>query len=366
MIKNFEELITLSKKYGVPKEDILFMDMNLSGLNATDDLDRVRFALKLDINNGLFDLASKKSIENYYFALPVKSESNYQVNDNRLMFKDEMIVGEVGTLTEDFCDSSYSRRGGTVLNVNPNARTSCRGCKFCYTAYQTARDKKKLTDRKSLEEFFDKWLLSHELSDLSHVLQIAIVTGCFDSEQDVVNFLLLLNDVLKKYSFRGEIFYLGSQITTRESLEKLLPIKKFGYCISLECFENREYFLRDKKRKFTLENIIDTLGTAKELGFRTNFTYIVGLENLETIKRNFEKMIHYINSFPIINIFQEHKYHKGLRHETANNMEYYLQARKIMEEIFLPTEMRPRPWEDYRSLWYLKFANEELDDIRTP
>ena len=87
---------------------------------------------------------------------------------------------------------------------------------------------------------------------------------------------------------------------------------------------------------------------------------------METIKRNFEKMIHYINSFPIINIFQEHKYHKGIRHETANNMEYYLQARKIMEEIFLPTEMRPRPWEDYRSLWYLKFANEELDDIRTP
>ena len=98
--------------------------------------------------------------------------------------------------------------------------------------------------------------------------------------------------------------------------------------------------------KFTLENIIDTLGTAKELGFRTNFTYIVGLEDLETIKRNFEKMIHYINSFPIINIFQEHKYHKGIRHEIANNMEYYLQARKIMEEIFLPTEMRPRPWED--------------------
>ena len=146
------------------------MDMNLSGLNATDDLDQVRFALKLDINNGLFDLASKKSIENYYFALPLKSESNYHINDNRLMFKDEMIVGEVGTLTEDFCDSSYSRRGGTVLNVNPNTRTSCRGGKFCYTAYQTARDKIKLTDRKSLEEFFDKWLLSHELSDLSHVL----------------------------------------------------------------------------------------------------------------------------------------------------------------------------------------------------
>lgn len=366
MLKNFEELVTLSKKYNVPKEDILFMDMNLSGLNTMDDLDRVRFALKLNIDDGIYDLASRNSIEDYYFALPVKSDSNYHVKDGKLIFKEDTVVGKVGKLTEDFCDSSYSRRGGTVLNVNPNARTSCRGCKFCYTAYQTARDKKKLTDRKSLEEFFDKWLLCHKLSDLSHVLQIAIVTGCFDSEKDVVKFLLLLNDVLKKYLFKGEIFYLGSQITTRESLENLLPIKKFGYCISLECFENREYFLRDKKRKFTLENIIDTLSIAKELGFRTNFTYIVGLEQLDTIKKNFKNMIQYINSFPIINIFQEHKYHKGIRHESANNMNYYLQARKIMEEIFLPTEMRPRPWEDYRSLWYLKFADEELNDIRIP
>jgi hypothetical protein len=358
MIKNFEELKTLSEMYNVPKEDILFMDMNLSGLNTKEDLDRVRFALKLDIDNGIYDLASRKRIEDYYFALPVKADSNYHVEKGQLIFKKDTIIGKVGTLTEDFCDSSYSRRGGTVLNINPNARTSCRGCKFCYTAYQTAR--------KSLEEFFDKWLFCHELTDLSHVLQIAIVTGCFDSEEDVVKFLLLLNDVLKKYLFSGEIFYLGSQITTRDSLEKLLPIKKFGYCISLECFENREYFLRDKKRKFTLENIMDTLSIAKKFEFRTNFTYIVGLEELDTIKKNFENMVPYINSFPIINIFQEHKYHKGIRHKKANNMEYYLQARKIMEEIFLPTEMRPRPWEDYRSLWYLKFANEELDDVRTP
>lgn len=366
MINSFEDLMTLSEKYSVPREDILFMDMNISGLNTTDDLDRVRFALKLNIDNGMFNLARKKGIENYYFALPVKSNSNYHVNGSNLIFGEDTVVGKVERLTEDFCDSSYSRRGGTVLNVNPNARTSCKGCKFCYTAYQTARDKKKLTDRKSLEEFFDNWVLSHGLFDLSHVLQIAIVTGCFDAEEDVVNFLLLLNDVLKKYSFNGEIFYLGSQITTRESLERLLPIKKFGYCISLECFENREYFLRDKKRNFTLKKIISTLGIAKELGFRTNFTYIVGLEDLETIRKNFENIIQYINSFPIINIFQEHKYHKGIRHETANDMEYYLKARKILEEIFIQTKMRPRPWEDYRSLWYLKFANEELDDIRTP
>ena len=152
MINSFEDLMTLSEKYSVPREDILFMDMNISGLNTTDDLDRVRFALKLNIDNGMFNLARKKGIENYYFALPVKSNSNYHVNGSNLIFGEDTVVGKAERLTEDFCDSSYSRRGGTVLNVNPNARTSCKGCKFCYTAYQTARDKKKLTDRKSLED----------------------------------------------------------------------------------------------------------------------------------------------------------------------------------------------------------------------
>jgi len=321
MLKSFSELILLSEKYNIPAEDILFMDMNLSGLNIGGDLDRVRFEFKLDLQNKFFELARKTGIEDYYFALPVRTNSKYSVFNEKLLFDNEVAIGEVNALTEDFCDSSYSRRGGTVLNINPNARTSCRGCKFCYTVHQTARDKERLTDQNSLECFFDKWLDCHKLLDLSHILQVAVVTGCFDYEQDVIDFLLLLNSVLEKYKFNGEVFYLGSQITSRESLEKLTPIPKFAYCISLECFENREYFLRDKKQCFILENIIEVLKTAKELGFRTNFSYIVGLEALDIIHKNFSDIIQYINSFPIINIFQEHKYHKGICHETANNME---------------------------------------------
>lgn len=34
---------------------------------------------------------------------------------------------------EDFYDYNYPRCKGTVLNINPNSRTLCRGCKFCYT-----------------------------------------------------------------------------------------------------------------------------------------------------------------------------------------------------------------------------------------
>lgn len=53
-----------------------------------------------------------------------------------------------------------------------------------------------------------------------------------------------------------------------------------------------------------------------------------------------------------------------LRHSTGWNIEYYIKARKILEEMFKDTPLRPKPWENYRSLWYLTFDNEVLYDIR--
>lgn len=97
-----------------------------------------------------------------------------------------------------------------------------------------------------------------------------------------------------------------------------------------------------------------------ELGYRTNFTYIVGLENLEKLQVGFMEFIQYTNSFPIINIFQEHQYQVGLRDNDASNIDFYLKARKIIENIYVKTNMRPQMWEVCRSLWYTTFADEIL------
>jgi len=92
-------------------------------------------------------------------------------------------------------------------------------------------------------------------------------------------------------------------------LLELKKIKPLGICFSLECFDNknREYFLRDVKRDLDLDTIKERLIFANDLGIRTNFSYIIGLESLETIKKGFCEFLPYTNSFPIVNAFQAHK-----------------------------------------------------------
>ena len=64
---------------------------------------------------------------------------------------------------------------------------------------------------------------------------------------------------------------------------------------------------------FTIHKIKEVMSESIKLGYRTNYTYIVGLEDLEKLKAGFLELMEYTNSFPIINIFQEHQYQIGLR-----------------------------------------------------
>lgn len=371
MLKNIKHLIELSSKNNIPAEDLLLLDLNLSGVNLSKvklkfQSGRARFELESK-NKDIFSLAHSRNINNFYLAIPTADRSHYYFKDGYLFWKSRLIGRALG-VTEDFCDSSYPRRGGTVLNINPNSRTSCRGCKFCYTAFQVPRDKERMLFPDKLRSFLVTWIKKFEIPDLSHLIQVAVVTGCFPNEQKIIDFLKMARNVLNEFSFKGELFYFGSQIKSEKALLKLEKVKPLGICFSLECFdkENRKYLLRDVKREVDLETIKKILTLANNMGIRTNFSYIIGLESLETIKRGFYEFLPYVNSFPIVNAFQAHKGQRSLRYKEANKIDYYIKARKFIEEVFGGTKLRPRPWENYRSLWYLKFGDEFLDDIRTP
>jgi len=171
---------------------------------------------------------------------------------------------------------------------------------------------------------------------------------------------------LTEYQFTGEIFYLGSQITTREQLSSMVEIKPFGYCLSLDTFERRE-LLRNKKRAISLQDACESMDFAQELGYEVNFSYIVGMESLRVIKYHFNCFKNHVNKFPIINTLQMHKYHEAkLLAPGAHRLEYYLEARQIIEHFFIQTNMKPLVWQNYRSLWFLTFNKEGLNGIRTP
>ncbi len=365
MLKNPLEALTLSKVHDIPPEDILFLDFSLSGVTVNYPYARVRFEFTPQ-KKPYFKTSFQRNIPKYFFALPVNPVSDYRIENNYLISKDE-VVGEVKGLANDTCDSSYPRRGGTVLNLNPVSKSQCRGCRFCHTLLQDAKDREEnLQSESALTHFIIEWLKRYKASDLSRLIQVAIVTGCSGSEQKVVNSLKIVRKVLNKYGFTKELFYFGSEITTEKSLDEVKELKPFALCLSWEIFKNREKIVRDIKDRVTIKTAKKILGGAKKRGFRTNFSYILGLESLETMRKGFEELIPYINSFPVINVFQIHRGQDKLRYSKAWEIDYYIKARKMVEKMFVNTDMRPRVWENYRSLWYLNFANEELSDFRTP
>ena len=78
-------------------------------------------------------------------------------------------------------------------------------------------------------------------------------------------------------------------------------------------------------------------------------------------------MLEVTNKFPTVNILQLHQQHdKSLLDPSFDGIQSLIQARKIIESIYQETSMRPLVWEDYRTLWYLKFAKEDLTGIRFP
>ena len=72
-----------------------------------------------------------------------------------------------------------------------------------------------------------------------------------------------------------------------------------------------------------------------------------------------------MNHFPVVNLFQVYSPEQALlRPNEANRIEYYLTARKILEEMYANSNLRPELWENYRPLWYLSFGREDKNDIR--
>lgn len=352
----------LSSVYDVPLEDVVLIALNTNGVRYACDYHRMRTPFRFG-SPDLFPTAFEREETGFYLALPVTLTSPFAV-DGQTLSLGEVPIGTVKRPTEDICDSHYLRRNRTSLNLNANSRTTCRGCSFCYTAYQKSGDLKKLVTAADVREFFDGWLADNNLTDLSHLIQVSLVTGCYDSSEDLIAFLRTLRRVLDEYRFAGRIFYLGSQITTSDQLQQLSELGSIGLCYSLEVFERRNV-LRPSKKRFGLDDLQASMDQARSLDFEVNFSYIVGMEPLPVLERHFDAMREHINKFPTINTLQvHHGQSAALVDPTAHNVGYYLEVRRLLERLFADTPLRPLVWEDYRSLWFLDFNGRPLASWR--
>jgi len=339
LLRDCKQLEELSEQYDISKEDIALIALNCSGL----------YAPFLSYHRGRFDVTLPGN-RSYKIALTItpKPLSRFEHDGAQVLLNGSSFL-QAGLIEEDTCTDSYWRKGKQHLTLNSNLRSTCRGCGFCRT-YDLPKDDEALLNATKIEKKAVS-LCEETSSDLSKMEALGVVTGCFPDEEKVVDHLLLLRSVFKKYGFRGEIQYVGSQIRTSGSIGRLLETGPFSYYLTLECFQRRDILMKQTKASLALGQGVQLLSAAKKLGAETSFLYIAGLDDLEAIQAGFSDFSQVVTRMPLIQTFQLYQPEQiVLRHPEAQQLDYYLRTRILAESIF--PDLIPDIDLNYRGLWF--------------
>ena len=347
MIGSIAEAEMLSRRHGIPTEEILLMGLNLCGVNylvGFNGMKRGRFAMK---PSGMD--------RSFFFAMTINPDSPF-THDGRNIFLGDAIIGSASEVITDTCTDTYHRNNRRHVTVNSNIRGSCRGCKFCGT-YEMASEESSLLSLDAMRASA-RQMIAH----CGRVPEsIGLVTACFPSEDELVDHLLMLRKVYRELGFVGEIQYIGSQLTSSESLDVLSSDGRFSLYFSVEIFDRRNILMRPEKARVTLDVGRAVIGEAKARGIDTSMLYILGLDPLETLEEEFPKYASILTRHPLVQLMQNYSpKHEFLKDEEAHSLDYYLRARKFMEGLFDPMGLYPRGWDNYRAPWFGWYGNKRL------
>ena len=357
LITEYSDYEKLSEEYNIPITEIIQIDLNRTGVYLPNNEVRVDFRVRF---KGIID----GDYETWY-AVPVRSKEDtcFSVTKGKMYFKDKEIGKCTSEIMLDTCESSY-QRGPHLLNLNSRSRSNCGGCKACVHNYKNfydntvIKDQKQLITEKDIEEFFDAKKI-----DVSSLVQIAVVTGLFHGELNVINHMKLIDKVAKKRNFKGELMYFGCEVNSDEALDELAKIKNFKLIYAIDNFTKRADLLSRTKGLITLETAKDTLLRAKKRGIKTTISYISGIDDLDDTIKGFEFLKESFTDMPIVNVYQiQNESQAKIMDEEAEDIEYYLKSRQALEKVFSDCKFTPKRWSNYRPLWYKYYQGEELKD----
>jgi hypothetical protein len=352
----YESIKPLSVQYSVPEVDILLIALNRYGVCVNIPDQRLRFKL-----------SPLHTEEVFYLAVCVNTfNSPFSIKENGDLYLNDIKVGKIFDIEHDTCDASYFRRNKTEMTLNSNMRSHCKGCTFCGTYRLDPEDRVDMSNDEKIAVFIDKHLQRNEISDLSKLKRITLCTGCFEDEMKLVEHIHSIYRVFNAYGFNRRIHYIGSQLRSEEAMKAIEDkIPYFSLSLTVECFSNRETRMRDEKASLKMKDIQDILYRSLKHNFSTKYLYIVGLDDLNTMRYGVESLEKYVNRIPLFQIMQNYvKEHENQRAPDARDISYYLEARKMIETIFNSSNFKPRSWENYRGLFYTTYKNEELRCIR--
>ncbi|MEU1014723.1 hypothetical protein [Streptomyces sp. NPDC005898] len=345
----------LAAKYRVPVEDALLIAVNLHGIDS--DLPRHRARVQVR-------LLRAPSVP-WQLIVPLNvTDSPFRLRGEHLTLGGAP-VGTVERIDADEAVGGYFRDGGAALTLNPNARSRCVGCAFCPNTLEAAADPR-LSEERDLRELLSALREQHPRRDLTELREVTVSTGCFEREAAAVHHLRTLRAVLDEHGVKARIGFLTSVLGSRYAFDQLArDVTPFVLRLTAECFTRRDLLLKASKAALVASQMPGVLRRALEAGHDTSFTYIVGLDGLAALHAGVGALAPYVSEFPNFQIYQAHNsVMAGLRTPGAQDLEHYLQARVVIEDIMGPTGLRPAAWECYRPLWYFTFAEEPLVGAR--
>ena len=354
MLEYFEKLAV---EYGVPVSNVISIALNRYGIicHGVDDT-RLRFNLRI--------LDEDKST---FFAVCVNTylDSPFELKGNKLYLSGQEI-GDVTNIEKDTCTSTYFRNNKKVITLNSNSRSKCVGCKFCGTYSLSEDDTVDFSTRDKIQQYFEFLLRVNGIQNMNSIENITVCTGCFRNEDALVEHLLNLKDGTSGLGFSGSINYIGSQLRDYDKVKILKDeIGDFGIYLTIEKFLDREMFIKKEKASLTLEKAKNLLKYSSSIGVTSTFLYILGLEDLDTVEKYMNYFKYSINKFPIVQVFQDYTpEQENYRCEEAKDIKYYLRARQIMDETFRDTELSPKLWECFRSLYHSKDSDVKSETLK--
>lgn len=351
---NGENLQALAERHCVPYLDVALIAANSEGARPLQGYPRARMQLR-----------PKGSSETWQIILPFdNAQSPFEVIDGSLRLAGDF-VADVVALENDDVVLTYLRAGGRSITLNTHSRSKCTGCLFCPNVIEDAADET-LATADQLSEVLEWLMADNGWPDLGHAEVITVCSGCFHYPGMAIDHMAALRIAADRFGFTGRLHLLSSVLRDRADLERLREkCGPFHLTLTMECFERRSLLLKDTKASLTLERAGEILEDCRDLDIIGDFTYVAGLDSLETAVNGIAHLAPRVGTFPRIQVFQAHNdYMRRARHREAEDLNYYLDLRSALETVFAPTGLAPKSWENYRPLWYSEFAGAPVPGPR--
>lgn len=339
MMRQLKDLFQLTDRFYVPTEDILLIDINISGVNMDVDTDRVRMYVRLLFGQDF----------PFFCAIPIRKNTKYRIK-NGFLYYDRQVMARVENIEGEKSDLYDVKENGAVLTLPDYL--------FRVEHMDPTSNIVDIGILQWIHKNFDAWMDHYEQIDLSSLQKIIIKQKNWPNENSLVQYILQVYARAQKLNFCGELMYLGNQLRSEEAMKKLENIENFSYCFQLDYFHGKSTNLEIGKKRLSLSQSKEIMAMALQQDWTVNYTYLVGIDDLENLKMGIRSLLTVTNRFPIINIWQGND--PTVKGKEVPNLEFFLEARTAIEAIYEKSRLKPQILDSNQPLWYTRFGDDIL------